>query len=65
MPGRLTVEVPATISKDMIMAAVRALTIHRYTFDPGPWCLGDAEDFEAAARLIRREIAAAARQERP
>jgi hypothetical protein len=65
MPGRLTVEVPATISKDLIMAAVRALTIHRDDFDPGPWCLGDAEDLEAAARLIRREIAEAATRERP
>jgi hypothetical protein len=59
--SRSSVEVSATLTKDVLMQALRVLTIHRRDFDPGPWSLGDAEDLEAAARLIRREIADAKR----
>jgi hypothetical protein len=57
---RLTAMVQATISKNQVMAALRAMTIRRTHFDPDPWSLDDAETLENAAALIRREIAEAA-----
>jgi hypothetical protein len=49
------VDVP--IAKDQVMQAVRAMTVDDEWFDPDPWSIWDAEVFEAAAVLIRREIA--------
>jgi hypothetical protein len=59
---RLTAMVQATISKNQVMAALRAMTIRRTHFDPDPWSLDDAKTLEAAAALIRREIAEERRQ---
>lgn len=52
----LRIEVKAGIGKEELMSALRQLTVWRQRFDPGPWSVGDAEDLEAAARLIRRGI---------
>jgi hypothetical protein len=45
------------ITRDRVMRAVRAMTVDDEWFDPDPWSIWDAEVFEAAAVLIRREIA--------
>jgi hypothetical protein len=60
--SNLNVSVQALVSKNQIMRALRLMTTSREEFDPGPWSLDDAETLEAAAALIRREIAEEQRQ---
>jgi hypothetical protein len=60
--SNLNATVQVQISKNQVMAALRAMTINRTYFEPGPWSIDDAETLEAAARLIRREIAEERRQ---
>jgi hypothetical protein len=54
-----SVSVSTTLAKCELLKALRALTINARRFDPSGWALADADDFEAAAGLIRREIAEA------
>jgi hypothetical protein len=56
---RPSVSVIATLARCELLKALRELTIHARRFDPAGWALGDADDLEAAAGLIRREIAEA------
>jgi len=51
-------EITAKIDKHQLMGAVYRMTIRDPDFDPGPWSIDDAETFERAAALIRREIVA-------
>jgi hypothetical protein len=60
-----TANVEVGITKDQVMRALRAMTVHDDAFDPGPWSLWDAETLELAAALIRREVAAARRERTP
>lgn len=39
-----------------LVSEVRKATIDNYRFNVTDWCIGDAEIFEAAAKLIRSEI---------
>jgi hypothetical protein len=59
-----SVSVIATLALGELLKALRELTIHARRFDPAGWALGDAEDLEAAAGLIRREIAEADAKQR-
>jgi hypothetical protein len=52
-----SVSVTTSMTLWQLKQAFREATINNENFDVGWWSIWDAENLEAAARLIRREIA--------
>ncbi|MGE4195958.1 MAG: hypothetical protein AB7G11_02385 [Phycisphaerales bacterium] len=59
MTDSLKVSVPATLSKHVLLAALRDLTIGDERFDHRQWSLWEAKCLEDAARMIREGYARA------
>lgn len=51
------VSITTEASKHTVMRALRDLTVNADDFDHRPWSIWDAEQLEAAARMIRRGYA--------
>ena len=56
MSKNKSIIVNARITKDTVMQCVRDMTIHNIEFNAKYWAEWDAETFEDAARMIRREL---------
>ncbi len=51
-----SIEIVTKITKDEVVAAVRAITLDDWNFNANEWSLADAETLMRAGAMIRREI---------